>query len=519
MFADDVDYTEIAYTQRSRLETVASHAGVAVAAPVLLWATNRFVSGIEFTWPAVIALYAALLINLAVVAWLAVRAVERGDSFEQTDRWDRPTTVVTLGVALALGAFAGGLAGPVPVLCLVFITYASGVFGGFFARFLGLFIAAAIVVVGVVTDTWQGEGAARGIGLCVLAVILSALTDLMTMSLLRAQEEAQVMRRVVESDVTAMSGAAEVVASGHLDVAMTDLPLEGAGKGCHVLGPLDPELLVVCVLDDDVDLGGQVTLRRRTHGLRQLPNLLDQLGLVPPTSFGRVVERPAGPPDEQEGRRQRDGQADKQRQRRRLSVRKGSAGDVLRHRGQRHEGRSQHQAGAVDQDGAEVDHADQHREPLRTLDPAGPAGGRDHRQRLCDAEARVPRVRPDEAVALIRGANSQDACRDGHSTRDTPDREQLRGRLLIGGMGPQQAEQDAERHQPDVEGDRLPHVAPGEQEGRPAGFASVDRLQHRVGARRGRRSSGHGHSTSRGVVESWGGQVHWWNIGSQGRWL
>ena len=43
MFADDVDYTEIAYTQRSRLETVASHAGVAVAAPVLLWATNRFV--------------------------------------------------------------------------------------------------------------------------------------------------------------------------------------------------------------------------------------------------------------------------------------------------------------------------------------------------------------------------------------------------------------------------------------------------------------------------------------------
>ena len=46
MFADDVDYTEIAYTPRSRLETVVSHGGVVGAAPVLIWATYRFVPGI-----------------------------------------------------------------------------------------------------------------------------------------------------------------------------------------------------------------------------------------------------------------------------------------------------------------------------------------------------------------------------------------------------------------------------------------------------------------------------------------
>ena len=35
MFADNVDYSEIPYTSRSRLETVASHVGVALAAPAV----------------------------------------------------------------------------------------------------------------------------------------------------------------------------------------------------------------------------------------------------------------------------------------------------------------------------------------------------------------------------------------------------------------------------------------------------------------------------------------------------
>ena len=55
------------------------------------------------------------------------------------------------------------------------------------------------------TDTWAGEGAARGIGLCVLAVVLATVTDLMTMSMLRAQAEAQATRHAVEADVVALS--------------------------------------------------------------------------------------------------------------------------------------------------------------------------------------------------------------------------------------------------------------------------------------------------------------------------
>ena len=57
VFADDVDYREIPYTSRSRLETVASHVGVAVAAPILLWATWYFEPHLEFVWPAVAGLY------------------------------------------------------------------------------------------------------------------------------------------------------------------------------------------------------------------------------------------------------------------------------------------------------------------------------------------------------------------------------------------------------------------------------------------------------------------------------
>jgi methyl-accepting chemotaxis protein len=258
VFADNVDYKQIPYTRRSRLETVMSHSGVVVAAPVLVWATYRFVPEIrsEFVWGAIAALYGVLLANLAVVIWLAHRSVARSDSFEETDRWDRPTTAVTFVVALSLGAFAGGLAGPVPVLCLVIITYASGVFGGIVARFLGLIIAGAIVLMGVVTDTWQGEGAARGLGLCVLAIVLSAVTDLMTMSMLRAQEEAQNMRRVVESDVDAISRAAEVVASGHLEVQMAALPLEGSDTGA-LAGRLDHTLGSLRGLVSRVRVGGE----------------------------------------------------------------------------------------------------------------------------------------------------------------------------------------------------------------------------------------------------------------------
>jgi methyl-accepting chemotaxis protein len=227
VFADEVDYREIPYTARSRMETVASHVGVAIAAPVLVWATKTFEPYLGINELALAALYAVLLVNVAYVIWLAGRAVRRGDSFEETDRWDRPTTTITLLVSLSMGAFAGGLESPVPVLALVMITYASGVFGDFVARFLGFFIAGAVVVVGLVTDTWSGEGAAHGVGLCVLAIILSTVTDFMTMSMLRAQYEAQLTKKSVEADVESLSGAAEVVAGGHLDVAMAELPLQG----------------------------------------------------------------------------------------------------------------------------------------------------------------------------------------------------------------------------------------------------------------------------------------------------
>ncbi len=244
MFADDVDYSEIPYVARSRTETIASHLGVLVAAPVLVWATAVFEPHIVLQVPALVGLYAVLLTNVALVCWLSTRAVRRGDSFEETDRWDRPTTAVTLGVSLTMGAFAGGLETPVPVLSLVMITYASGVFAGFVARFLGFFIAGAIGIVGLVTDTWSGEGAARGVGLCVLAIILATVTDLMTMSMLRAQHEAHTTRKAVESDVATLSGAADVVAAGDLEVAMAQLPLQGdqtaslAGRLDHTLGSL-----------------------------------------------------------------------------------------------------------------------------------------------------------------------------------------------------------------------------------------------------------------------------------------
>jgi methyl-accepting chemotaxis protein len=244
VFADDVDYSEIPYTSRSRLETVASHVGVAVSAPVLVWATATYIPSLDFNWPVLLGLYIALIANVAAVTYLAHRAVTTGDSFEETDRWDRPTTSITLIVSLCFGAFAGGLDGPVPVLALVMITYASGVYGDLVARFLGVFIAGGIVLVGVVTDSWGGEGAARGIGLCVLAVVLATVTDLLTMSMLRAQADAQATKRAVEADVMALSGAADEVASGDLAVEMSALSLQAedtaalAGRLDHTLGSL-----------------------------------------------------------------------------------------------------------------------------------------------------------------------------------------------------------------------------------------------------------------------------------------
>ena len=85
MFADNVDYSEIPYTTRSQLETVASHLGVVIAAPILIWATAKFVPSLDFNWPVLAGLYAALLVNVLLVSFLAHRAVTDGDSF------DRPT--------------------------------------------------------------------------------------------------------------------------------------------------------------------------------------------------------------------------------------------------------------------------------------------------------------------------------------------------------------------------------------------------------------------------------------------
>jgi methyl-accepting chemotaxis protein len=64
------------------------------------------------------------------------------------------------------------------------------------------------------------------------------------------------MRRVVESDVEAISGAAEVVASGHLDVAMTALPLEGQDTSA-LAGRLDFTLESLRGLVSRVRVGGE----------------------------------------------------------------------------------------------------------------------------------------------------------------------------------------------------------------------------------------------------------------------
>ncbi len=79
MFADDVDYSQIPYVGRSRTETIASHLGVVVAAPILLWATATFLPDLTISWPVIGALYdgfgyAAPFILSAVVAFLALIA-------------------------------------------------------------------------------------------------------------------------------------------------------------------------------------------------------------------------------------------------------------------------------------------------------------------------------------------------------------------------------------------------------------------------------------------------------------
>ncbi|HVQ19129.1 MAG TPA: hypothetical protein VMT27_08875, partial [Actinomycetes bacterium] len=244
MLGDNVDYSLIPYGRRSMIETLASHAGLVVAAPILLWVTWAYVPHAAVNWPASAALYALLLVNISVVAWFSNRAVRAGATFAETDRWDSPTTTVSVLVALSLGVFAGGLAGPVPVLVLAIITYASGVYAGLAARMLGPLIALAIVGVGLVTDTWAGEGFARGVGICTLAIVLATVTDLLTMTMIRAQYDAYLTKRQIADDVERMSAVADEVARGDLAVSLTAVGLEADGTAAlassldHTLGSL-----------------------------------------------------------------------------------------------------------------------------------------------------------------------------------------------------------------------------------------------------------------------------------------
>ena len=244
MLDDDVDYTLVPYTRRAMWETITSHGALTAAVALLIATTAIVLPAVEMTMWLGAVFITVLVANTVFAILMAVRAVGRGDHYEAVDRWEIPTMTVAFAATTGAAIAGGGLNGPVPVALLIPITYATSVYSGWVVRFLGVWVSACIVLVGVVTDSWGGEGAARGIGLIVLAIVLATVTDLMTMSMYRAQAEAQATRHAVESDVVAMSGAADEVAAGDLAVEMSSLTLQAegtvalAGRLDHTLGSL-----------------------------------------------------------------------------------------------------------------------------------------------------------------------------------------------------------------------------------------------------------------------------------------
>ena len=75
MLADGVDYSLVPYTRRSMQETVVSHGALVIAAPIVVWATWKYVTGIEINWVAFATLMSVLIVNLGLVSALARRAV------------------------------------------------------------------------------------------------------------------------------------------------------------------------------------------------------------------------------------------------------------------------------------------------------------------------------------------------------------------------------------------------------------------------------------------------------------
>jgi methyl-accepting chemotaxis protein len=244
VLSDDIDYTQVPYTRRAMWETIASHLGLAVAVASLVAATAILLPDVSINRWICAGFWAVIVLNGAVAGTMAARASSRGDSYHVVDRWDVPTMTVAFAATTGAAIGAGGLDSPVPVALLIPVTYATSVYSGIAARFLGVWVSGCVVLVGVVTDSWGGEGAARGIGLCVLAVVLATVTDLLTMSMLRAEYEAQVARTAVEADVGAIARAADEVASGDLAVEMSALSLQAedtaalAGRLDHTLGSL-----------------------------------------------------------------------------------------------------------------------------------------------------------------------------------------------------------------------------------------------------------------------------------------
>jgi methyl-accepting chemotaxis protein len=107
------------------------------------------------------------------------------------------------------------------------VTYATGVYSGLAARALGPLLALGVVAVGAITQTWVGDGFARGVGLVLIVLLLATLTDYMTMTTLRARYDAQVTEQQVTDDVEVLSAVAAEIANGDLTVDPSTQTLEG----------------------------------------------------------------------------------------------------------------------------------------------------------------------------------------------------------------------------------------------------------------------------------------------------
>ena len=218
------------YTRRNCLESSTQHWMVLLGAVVAFLLALKDADAVVEQSQSLMVVGALALLAVATTG-LAVRAWKRGETLEQTMRWESATTFVSILLVIGFIAVSGGLASPTVFVLLLWAPYLGMSVSPWYTGSTLLLMLVGVFAAGwyseTLNDYWSMAGIFAAVAAALVGVTYWYASDLYSERFSAEEVEAAVAERVELLSIVLAQAA-----DGNLSVAVPDLE-HGQANAAH----------------------------------------------------------------------------------------------------------------------------------------------------------------------------------------------------------------------------------------------------------------------------------------------